>query len=92
MVLVAGLLLEPLALWARGYPIGGNLVVRCRQGHLFTTIWVPSASLKAVRLGWVRLQWCPVGRHWSLVRPVKDSELSAKEKRLARSRHDLRVP
>ncbi len=35
----------------RGYPLGGNAVVRCRQGHLFTTIWIPGASLKAVRLG-----------------------------------------
>ena len=26
----------------RGYSgLGGNTVVRCRQGHLFTTIWVP---------------------------------------------------
>jgi len=28
-------------MWLRGYPIGGRLVVRCRQGHLFTTLWIP---------------------------------------------------
>ena len=79
-------------MWARGYPIGGRMIVRCRSGHLFTTIWVPSASVKALRLGWMRLQWCPVGRHWSLVTPVRDSELTLREQRRARSRHDIPVP
>jgi hypothetical protein len=92
LLLLAGLLAEPLAMWARGYPIGGKLIVRCRDGHLFTTIWVPSASVKALRLGWVRFQWCPVGRHWSRVTPVKSSELTARERRRARSRHDLPLP
>lgn len=76
----------------RGYPIGGNLIVRCRRGHLFTTLWIPGASVKALRLGWVRFQWCPVGHHWGLVTPVKDSELSATEKCLARVQHDFRLP
>jgi len=92
LMLLVGVLAEPLAMWARGYPIGGNLVVRCREGHLFTTLWVPSASIKAVRLGWVRFQWCPVGRHWSLVTPVRGSELTPKERRRALARHDLRLP
>jgi hypothetical protein len=38
--------------------------VRCSAGHLFTTIWVPLGSLKAVRLGGTRYQYCPVGHHW----------------------------
>lgn len=38
--------------------------VRCSAGHVFTTIWMPLGSLKAVRLGWKRWQYCPVGRHW----------------------------
>jgi hypothetical protein len=92
MVLLVGVLAEPLAMWVRGYPIGGNLIVRCRQGHLFTTLWVPSASVKALRLGWVRFQWCPVGKHWSMVTPVRESELTPREKRRARSQHDLRLP
>lgn len=92
LLLLAGVLTEPLAMRARGYPIGGNLIVKCRRDHLFTTLWIPGASLKALRLGWVRLQWCPVGQHWSLVTPVRESELTEKERRRARSRHDLRLP
>ena len=76
----------------RGYPIGGNLVVRCREGHLFTTIWIPGASLKSVRFGWWRFQWCPVGKHWSIVTPVKESELSEDEKQTAREHKDVRLP
>jgi hypothetical protein len=41
--------------------------VRCSDGHLFTTIWVPLASIKAVRLGGTRYQYCPVGHHWATV-------------------------
>jgi hypothetical protein len=76
----------------RGYPLGGNAVVRCRQGHLFTTIWIPGASLKAVRLGWARFQRCPVGPHWSLVTPVKTSDLTDEEREKAAARRDIRIP
>jgi hypothetical protein len=76
----------------RGYSIGGNVVVRCRQGHLFTTIWIPGVSVKAVRLGWFRYQYCPVGRHWSLVKPVREGDLTDEETRLAHEHHDVRVP
>ena len=55
----------------RGYNFGGDVVVRCTEGHLFTTIWVPGVSLKAVRLGWFRFQRCPVGEHWAFVYPVR---------------------
>jgi hypothetical protein len=91
--LVLGLfLLEPLAMWLRGYPVGGRLVVRCRQGHLFTTLWIPGVSLKAARLLWWRAQRCPVGRHWTVVTPVKASELSARELRAASKHRDVRIP
>ena len=77
----------------RGYSgMGGNTVVRCRQGHVFTTIWVPGASLKALRLGWWRYQRCPVDRHWSLVSPVKESTLSDEELRAAKELRDIRLP
>jgi hypothetical protein len=33
-----------------GYNLGTNTVVRCRQGHLFTTIWIPGIKLKEVDL------------------------------------------
>ena len=81
-----------LALRRRGYPFGGDVVVRCRQGHLFTTIWVPLVSFKAVRLGWWRFQRCPVGSHWSLVSPVKESLLTEQERVAARAIKDVRIP
>jgi hypothetical protein len=89
---VAALVLESVAMRLRGYRIGGNLVVRCRRGHLFTTIWLPGVSLKAVRFGWWRLQRCPVGHHWSIVTPVKESDLSDDEKQIAREHRDIRIP
>jgi hypothetical protein len=75
-----------------GYKIGGNVVVKCRQGHLFTTIWIPGASLKAIRLGWARIQRCPVGKHWTLVTPVRDSDLTDEERRTAAQHRDVRIP
>lgn len=93
LIIVAAFLLEPVALKLRGYRMGGrNLVVRCRRGHLFTTIWVPGASLKSIRLGWWRFQRCPVGKHWSIVSPVKESELTEEEKRVAGEHRDVRIP
>jgi len=76
----------------RGYPVGGNIVVRCRRGHLFTTLWLPGVSVKAVRLGWWRIQRCPVGKQWSIVTPVKHRELTEDDERLARERQDVRLP
>ena len=91
-LIVFGLLLEPVLLWLRGRPIGGKPVVRCRQGHLFRTLWIPSVSFKGLRLGWFRFQRCPVGPHWSLVTPVRESELSAREKRAVGRRLDTLIP
>ena len=91
-LLLALALAEPLLMWARGYPIGGNLIVRCRRGHLFTTLWIPGVSFKAARLGWLRFQRCPVGHHWSLIVPVRHSELTEDERREARSRRDVLLP
>ncbi|MHB8339568.1 MAG: hypothetical protein ACYDB7_00100 [Mycobacteriales bacterium] len=67
-------------------------VVRCRSGHLFTTIWVPAGSVKAVRLGNRRWQRCPVGRHWSTVAPVDPAALSPSELDAAGAVHDIRLP
>lgn len=75
-----------------GYKLGGETIVRCRDGHLFTTIWVPGASLKAVRLGMVRWQRCPVGKHWSFVSPVRDADLTGTQRQFAEQHHDVRVP
>jgi hypothetical protein len=92
LIVVAGLLVGTVVMRLRGYRMGGNVVVRCRRGHLFTTIWVPGASLKAIRLGWWRFQRCPVGQHWSLVHPVRDADLTAEELRSARENKDIRIP
>lgn len=75
-----------------GYNFGGNTVVRCRQGHLFSTIWIPGVKFKALDLGIARLQRCPVGNHWSLVVPIKDATLTKRERRFAAKHHDVRIP
>ena len=77
---------------ARGYSIGPHAIVRCRKGHLFTTVWIPGVSFKSVRLGWWRIQRCPVGKHWSIVAPVKTAELTKRERRFAEGHHDVPVP
>ena len=74
-----------------GYKIGGNTVVRCRQGHLFTTLWIPGVKLKAIDLGVARIQHCPVGRHWSLVVPVREADLSEDERHFAAEHRDIRI-
>ncbi len=80
------------AVWRRGYGVGGNVIVRCRDGHVYRSIWLPAASVKSLRLGWWRIQWCPVGRHWSLVTPVRQSTLTEAEQTEAREYQDVRVP
>jgi hypothetical protein len=91
-VVVAALVVSTLVARRRGYSVGGETVVRCRQGHLFSTIWVPGVSVKALRLGWYRVQYCPVGAHWALVQPVRDADLDEEELRTARAHRDVRLP
>lgn len=67
-------------------------IVRCKDGHLFTSTWIPGFSLKAVRLGTVRYERCPVGRHWSTVSRVDESTLTADEIARARAVHDSAIP
>ncbi len=77
----------------RGYSgVGGDTIARCSRGHLFTTLWIPGASLKAVRLGFKRYQRCPVCRKWRIVEPVPDSELTDEDRLLAAQHHDARLP
>ena len=75
-----------------GYNLGTNTVVRCRQGHLFTTIWIPGIKLKELDLVVARVQRCPVGKHWSLVVPVREKDLTEAEFQSAREHHDIRIP
>lgn len=94
---IVGLLLAldalgTLAARTCGYRFGRKTLVRCHSGHLFTTIWIPGGSLKALRLGWWRVQFCPVGRHWTIVAPVREADLSLRERRAARSHRDIPIP
>lgn len=89
---IATIVAELIVLHLRGWGFGGRVVVRCREGHLFTTIWIPAASLKSVRLGWWRFQRCPVGGHWSFVTPANRAELSRRERRRAGRAADVRLP
>jgi hypothetical protein len=91
-VTVGAIAAETVVMRRRGYSVGLKATVRCHDGHLFTTIWIPGASLKALRLGTVRLQYCPVGRHFTAVRPLRDSELTDELLAIARSHHDLPIP
>jgi hypothetical protein len=91
-IAAASLLAETLVLWQRGYGLGGDVVVRCREGHLFTTIWIPGISVKSLRFLWWRLERCPVGGHWSVVTPVAELELTPDERATARATKDIRIP
>jgi hypothetical protein len=91
-VVLAGYAAGTVVARRRGYALGPNTVVRCRRGHLFTTIWIPGASIKSIRLGWARFQRCPVGSHWSLVVPVKAAELSEEDRQRAADYRDVRIP
>jgi hypothetical protein len=76
----------------RGYKLGPDTVVRCRDGHLFTTVWIPGASFKAIRLGLVRYQRCPVDGRWTFVTPVRDDDLTDADRMIAAQHRDLRIP
>jgi hypothetical protein len=89
---IAGYAVATVIAQRRGYKFGRSVPVRCRDGHLFSTVWIPGASFKSLRFGLWRVQWCPVGRHVTLVTLVKESDLTPAERRLAAAHHDLPVP
>lgn len=92
-IVAGGIVVLRIAMRAAGYgTLGGKTIVRCRRGHLFTTVWVPLASFKAIRLGPWRYQHCPVGRHWSLVRPVRENDLTPEQRQQAEAVRDIRIP
>jgi hypothetical protein len=91
-VVVVGYVVGTIIALRQGYSLGKNALVRCRRGHLFSTVWIPGASVKSLRLGFWRIQWCPVGRHVDLVHPVRTAELTGAERAFALSHHDAPVP
>lgn len=95
VVLAIAIMLGLIGLGARriGYAsVGSDAIVRCRDGHLFTTLWIPGVSLKSIRFGMTRFQYCPVGRHWTFVAPVRESELTEEQIIDASRHHDVRIP
>jgi hypothetical protein len=77
----------------RGYSgMGGETIVRCSRGHLFTTLWIVGASVKAVRLGTKRYQRCPVCQKWRIVVPVPDDDLTDEDRQVAATHHDTKLP
>jgi hypothetical protein len=76
----------------RGYRFGSDVIVRCRDGHLFMTTWVPMMSVKAIRFGLVRIQHCPVGDHVTAVRLMRDQDLTRAQRLEAGRHHDSGVP
>ena len=92
LIVCVAVAVEAAAIWLRARRLGGNVIVRCSSGHLFSTIWIPGVSVKSLRLGWIRVQHCPVGPHWSVVRPVNEATLGKRDRRRAHERRDLRIP
>ena len=76
----------------KGYTKPGEVVARCRRGHLFTTDWAAPASRHRFDLGWARIQRCPVGGHWTIVFPVEETDLSPEDKKLASQQRDSTMP
>jgi hypothetical protein len=72
----------------KGYKNGGEVVARCRQGHLFMTVWVDRFSWHRLDVGFAKIQRCPVGDHLTVVRPVETSALSAEDKKSAKQTRD----
>jgi hypothetical protein len=92
LITLAAALAEVAGAWRRTRRLGGWLVVRCRRGHLFTTLWIPGASLKSIRVGVWRFQHCPVGKHWSWVTPVGEATLTEDQRRSASKHRDIAIP
>jgi hypothetical protein len=77
---------------SQGYRFGSDVIVRCRDGHLFTTTWVPMMSFKAIRFGLVRIQHCPVGNHVTAVRLMRAEDLTPAQLLEARRHQDSGIP
>src|SRR4051812_32461002 len=93
VLIVAGVITGGTLIARRlGYNLGTSTIVRCRQGRLFTTIWIPGVKLKELDLVIARIQRCPVGHHWSLVVPVRAAALAEEDREFARDHHDIPVP
>lgn len=83
-IIAAVIILKVVVSRVRGRPaLAGKIAVRCTRGHVFTTTWSPLGSFTSIRLGSARFQYCPVGHHWGLVRPVNDSSRTGEDRQVA---------
>ncbi|WP_338179155.1 hypothetical protein [Jatrophihabitans sp.] len=67
-------------------------IARCSSGSLFTTPWIPFASLTSVRLGRRRLLRCPVHRRWELAQRVDEASLTDAERAAVAANPSRRLP
>lgn len=65
--------------------------VICSEGHVYGSVWVPLASLKAIRLGNRRLQRCPICGRFRMTRRVPPEEQTPEVLAAAEQRHDTRL-
>jgi hypothetical protein len=72
---------RPKKPWSAPWAFAGPVVIaRCMRGGLFETVWIPLISFKALRLGPLRIQRCPVHRRWEVVQTVDPATLSDAER------------
>jgi hypothetical protein len=82
-IIVAVIIVKVVVSRLSGRPaLVGKIRVRCSQAHVFTTTWSPLGSFTSIRLGDARFQRCPVGHHWTLVRPVLDGDTTGEDRQL----------
>ncbi len=67
-------------------------VMRCKQGHLFETPFLPLVSLKAVKLPQGRFQRCPVDGRWGICELQFTADLSEDELEQARQHRTSPLP
>ena len=94
VVICLSMVLVARSLRRQGYStIGGDTIVRCSKGHLFTTKWIPGGSFRAVRLGAKkRYQRCPVCEKWAIIVPVKDEDLTDTDRQEAAQHRTGKLP
>ncbi len=66
--------------------------VRCSKDHVYTSIWVPLASFKSLRVGWRRWQRCPVGKHWAMTYRLDQESAPPELLTQAAAVHDWHIP
>ncbi|GAA6525385.1 hypothetical protein [Intrasporangium sp. DVR] len=71
---------------------GFVVIARCARGGLFETLWVPGASLRAIRLGRYRIMRCPVHDRVEVVHVVDPATLTPQERAAAASHPAGRIP